>query len=55
MARGKVTTLSEFKAQRLMRREPAAKSGAFKGLPDADHLQELLDRNISLKIWQKGI
>ena len=54
MTRGKVTTLSEFKAQRLMRREPAATSGAFR-LPDAAHLQELLDRNISLKIWQKGI
>jgi len=53
MTRGKVTTLSEFKAQRLMRREPAT-SGAFR-LPDAAHLQELLDRNISLKIWQKGI
>jgi len=38
-----------------MRTASAAKPGASKALPDANHLRELLDRNISLQVWRKGI
>lgn len=55
MKPGKVITLSDYRAQRQLRTQPAAQTGGIKALPDADHLRELLDRNISLKIWKKGI
>ena len=52
MKRGTVTILAEYKA----RRAASARTyslGATRLLPDPDRLWELLDRNISLDVWQK--
>jgi hypothetical protein len=54
MKPGKVIMLSEYRAQRQTGTRPEATSSASRALPDADHLRELLDRNISLRIWKKG-
>jgi hypothetical protein len=55
MKLGKVISLSDYKAERLLGTSPGKISGAAKPLPDAENLWELLDRNISLKFWEKGI
>jgi hypothetical protein len=54
MKLGRVVTLRDYKAQRLMRTKKLSEAGAVKALPDAAHLWELLDRNISLEVWKKG-
>ena len=51
MKKATVTTLKDYKAQRLLRTLKAANAGLV-ALPDAGHLGELLDRNISLQIWK---
>jgi len=38
-----------------MRAERLREAGEMKTLPSAQNLWELLDRNISLDIWKKGI
>ena len=51
MKTARVITLKDYKAQRLLRTLKADNAG-LAALPDAGHLWELLDRNISLRIWK---
>jgi hypothetical protein len=53
MKRGKVISLSEYKARRLL--HAGRLSAAVKPVPDQVNLWELLDRNISIEIWKKEI
>jgi len=46
-------SLRAYKARRQMM-QTAGETGAVKALPNAEHLWELLDRNISVDIWKKG-
>jgi len=48
---GTLITLREYKARRQMMQR-AREAGVVKALP-AEHLWELLDRNIRLDIWKK--
>jgi hypothetical protein len=53
MERGKVLTLSR---DAVSGREPSKKgSGPQKPPPAINNLWELLDRNISIDIWRKGL
>jgi len=54
MKLGRVVSLSEYKAERLMRNRGAGEIGVVKTHPDEVHLWELLDRNMSLGAWKKG-
>lgn len=54
MERSKVVRIGDYRGRR-PRGEKKGDSGAQKPLPDAGHLWELLDRNISIEIWKKGI
>jgi hypothetical protein len=55
MNAGKVVRLSDYRAERLNRIQAAHQAHVLTALPDGDHLWELMDRSISLKIWEKGI
>jgi hypothetical protein len=50
----RVVSLRKYRAER-MRAERLREAGEMKTLPSAQNLWELLDRNISLDIWKKGI
>lgn len=52
MKLGNVVSLREYKAQRLVGAHLAGATG-LKPLPDAVHLWELLDRNISIEVWKE--
>jgi hypothetical protein len=52
---GKVVRLSDYRAERLIRLRTAHQAHVLTALPDGNHLWELMDRNISLKVWEKGI
>ena len=54
MKLNRVVSLRKYKAQRQLRAERLRDAGNVP-LPDAHHLWELLDRNISLDVWKKGI
>lgn len=49
MKQDKVVILSEYKAKR----ELGNQLSGMCRLPDPDNLWELLERNISLKVWEK--
>lgn len=49
----RVVTMRGYKAQRLERSRRASERGTQ--LPEANQLWELLDKNISIEIWKKGI
>ena len=54
MAQNRVVSLAQFKAQRLCAAKKATPAVARPNLPDANHLWELLDKNISLSVWLKA-
>jgi hypothetical protein len=55
MKRGKVLTMSRCRGN-LVESEPAKETAREpKPLPNAGNLWELLDRNISIDIWKKGL
>ena len=35
--------------------DTARETGTVKSLPDLEHLWELLDKNINLDVWKKGV
>lgn len=55
MKPGKVVRLSDYRAERLISLQAARQAHVLTALPDGDHLWELMERNISLKVWEKGI
>lgn len=55
MKRGKVIKLSDYRTRRLSGAQSPEKAGCAGLLRYPDQLRELFDRNISLKVWQKGI
>ena len=52
MERNNVVALAQYKAEHLSAQEVRL-NAAEPEFPSADRLWELLDRNISLSIWQK--
>lgn len=48
-----VVKIGEYKAKREWSRK-VTRACEKKALPDAANLWELLDRNLSLKVWKKG-
>jgi len=55
MKRGEVISLRDYRAERLVKTGAAGRAGVSRALPDADQLRELLDRNISLEVWKRGV
>jgi hypothetical protein len=55
MKRGKVVSISKYRGALQGGSQSKDGAGQPKPLPDAGHLWELLDRNISIDVWKKGI
>ena len=53
MEKRKVISLAQYKAERLGARVKGNPGHAEPVLPGVDRLWELLDRNISLSVWDK--
>jgi hypothetical protein len=53
MKQDRVVTPGEYKAQHLSRTGRLGQVAFEKSLPGAERLWELLDRNISLSVWEK--
>lgn len=51
----KVISLAEYKARSVNRAKGISQIAVEKILPDLNHLYKLLDRNISLSVWEKGV
>ena len=51
----KVISLADHKARRIDRAKRISQIAVEKTLPDLNHLYKLLDRNISLSVWEKGV
>ena len=54
MKQGRVVELSGYRAERLIRQR-LTQAGARKALPAAGYVWELLDRNICLELWKRGL
>lgn len=55
MKQERVVILSDYRAQRQLRKLTRSGPPASRLLPDGDNLRELLDRNISVEVWKRGL
>lgn len=54
MKQGKVIVLAEYKALSRLKAHRLSRAGGERFLPNRNNLWELLDRNISLDVWQRS-